>query len=158
MTYKYHQPHNDVWLEIEQELIQQCYLEVYEYFPKEFGGIFLGEVNDNYAKITKIITPGKFENSKSYFKRYSKELNSHIANIHSDSDGNIIYLGEWHSHPLNSPIPSQKDLDAMIEISLSSRVSIQTPILLIISYTETGVFTPRFYLTYNKKLFPYEED
>lgn len=156
MTYNYYQPHLNIHLQIDKELLQKTFDVVYKYFPKEFGGIFLGKVTDQTAEITNILTPTKFDNSETEFKRYSEDLNDKIADAYKESNGNIIFLGEWHSHPLNAPVPSSTDYEAMNKLATHPNISLKTPILLIISYTKAKVFSPRFYIFFNEKLYPYQ--
>lgn len=158
MTYNYYQPHLNIHLKIEKRLLQKTFDAVYKYFPKEFGGIFLGEVTEKTAEVTTILTPTKFDNSETKFKRYSEDLNDKIAEAYEKNNGRIIFLGEWHSHPLNAPVPSSTDYEAMYKLSTHPNISLKTPILLIISYTETKVFSPRFYILFNEKLYPYQRN
>lgn len=159
MTYNFHQPHLNISLIIKRKLLQKTFEQVYSHYPNEFGGIFLGKINSlsSTAEITDILVPTKYDNSKSGFKRYSESLNKKIAQKYNESNKSIHYLGEWHSHPLNSPIPSNKDYSAMVNLSSTTTIALKTPVLLIISYTIQQVFSPRFYIMYNKKFYNYEQ-
>lgn len=159
MTYKFYQPHLKIKLKISAELLTKTYEIVYEHYPKEFGGIFLGKIDtkNSCATITDILIPDTYDNSESEFKRYSKGLNKMIEKAHNNSNGAILYLGEWHSHPLNTPIPSKTDYDAMVNLSTHPTINLKTPILLIISYSPSKVFSPRFYIMHEEKFYSYNQ-
>lgn len=157
MTYIFYQPHLKVELKISAELLTKTFEIVWQHFPEEFGGIFLGSIDteNSCATISDIVTPDTYDISKSSFKRYSKSLNKIIEKAYSKSDGEIIYLGEWHSHPLHLPLPSKTDHDSMVNLSNQRTIKLKTPILLIISYNACEVFSPRFYIMHEKRFYSY---
>ncbi len=76
----------------------------------ESGGILLGYLIGDNIHISKVTIPNKFDKSS----RYTFERNKDAAQIVVDhefinSNGMIIYLGEWHTHPEDHPTPSGQD-------------------------------------------------
>ncbi len=67
------------------------------------------------------------------------------------------YIGEWHSHPNGSTHFSHTDLNAMRQIESCETVTINNPVLLILSIGENGVNDYAFYLYSNGDLFKYEK-
>lgn len=88
---------------------------------KEYGGILLGRVSDNGSVFIDIATiPNKLDISKSLsFLRNSKSSQVIIERLWKKSNGVINYLGEWHTHPFSSNIPSIYD-KLMLNDSLST--------------------------------------
>jgi integrative and conjugative element protein (TIGR02256 family) len=130
--------------------------QVIKHYPKECGGIFVGKIiNDNEALIEKMMVPRKFYSTRVFFLRVTGFLNKWLERVFNQSQGELYYLGEWHSHPDAAPIPSWKDLDSMEKIAKNPDKRIQTPLLLIVGFNSRS-FSEKFYLYTNQKLVPYE--
>lgn len=54
----------------------------------------------------------------------------------NESNGEIIYLGEWHTHYEDVPIPSQRDLTMIKNQLKTSKMEIDFLLLLIIGQKE----------------------
>ncbi|RZL45513.1 MAG: hypothetical protein EOP00_17290, partial [Pedobacter sp.] len=89
-------------------IIHEAPLEILRKFTQskphqpESGGIILGKVYDNHIEIVKLSVPTSLDKSS----RYNFERNKISAQIIIDyeflnSHGQVIYLGEWHTHPEN---------------------------------------------------------
>ena len=65
------------------------------------------------------------------------------------------YVGEWHTHPNNLPIPSNTDIKAINAITNHKEVSIKNPVMLIIGYIKTKIELG-FYVQFKNKLYRYE--
>jgi integrative and conjugative element protein (TIGR02256 family) len=76
----------------------------------ESGGILLGLRRGAHLEVTNATVPTQFDKqSKFHFERDSK-VHSHIATeMWRKSGGHITYIGEWHTHPENDPVPSSID-------------------------------------------------
>ncbi|CAN0246100.1 unnamed protein product [Chrysoparadoxa australica] len=157
MIFEYYQPYLDISLKIKKDILHNIYQILEQHSPNEFGGIFLGKVDtkNSAAEITQVLIPEKYEQTETSFKRYSDDLNNKIEDIFK-KDTSIKFLGEWHSHPFNSPIPSETDYLAMLKLSEQESISLKTPILLIVSFNKNMSFSPRFYIMYKNKFYPYE--
>ncbi len=76
----------------------------------EAGGIILGQVKNKYILVSKATTPC-FNDISS---RFSFIRDCSLAQLIVDyefynNNGHVIYLGEWHTHPENTPSPSSQD-------------------------------------------------
>ncbi len=81
------------------------------YKKHESGGILIGQIVNDNLEIHKVSIPNKFDKSS----RRSFERDKDAAQVIIDfefcnSNGTYIYLGEWHTHYENKPIPSSKDI------------------------------------------------
>ncbi len=88
-------------------------IESFKQFKKtdpESGGILIGQIKEAEVYIMKATTPNKFDKAS----RYSFECNKDAAQVIIDfefinSGKKSIYIGEWHTHPENTPTPSTTD-------------------------------------------------
>lgn len=150
-------PNENLYLTIENNLIEEISDIVKKYYPKEFGGVFLGEYSSNMdtVHINEVITPRKFHNSRFLFIRYPKFINKKIKEAFDKSHGQNIYIGEWHSHPNGTTNPSPVDISTIKNISTNKKVNINSPIMSILTYDGFEIqYT--FYLIFKLKLFKYE--
>lgn len=80
--------------------------------PNETGGVLLGSF-DYYNKICYIIenisSPDDSIESPNSYIRGSKGLLQKITKIQKITVDNMVYVGEWHSHPSNDTSPSEDD-------------------------------------------------
>ncbi|MTI47822.1 MAG: hypothetical protein FH761_08275 [Firmicutes bacterium] len=75
----------------------------------ESGGILLGKVRNDYSEliITDISEPCiKDKSGRCYFIRNKENAQMIINKEWEKSNGEINYLGEWHTHPEINPNPS----------------------------------------------------
>jgi [CysO sulfur-carrier protein]-S-L-cysteine hydrolase len=126
------------------------------FYPNEFGGFLIGHYNANFThlRITDTILPTNFISSKFSFQRKIDGIKEKLNNFYSQ-EPQKIYIGEWHTHPDNSSIPSAKDITAMNIISSSPDSNLANPILLIIGYSKDRL-EYGFYVFYNSKMYKYE--
>ncbi len=137
------------------EVFDQIKLKVAKYYPSECGGIFVGRITDDgTACIEQMMMPQEFKSNRIWFLRVADFLNKWLLQIFRNNNGEVIYLGEWHSHPNAPPIPSGTDFHSMLKISTNDNIRIETPILLIVGFNGNEYYEC-FYLLYNKKLIAY---
>ncbi len=129
--------------------------ELKKYYPNEFGGVFIGFKNENVIFISDVLIPDKFEIGKTIFVRHPGSLNDQLVSIFEKSNGKIIYIGEWHSHPDSPAKPSTTDNIAIAEIAANKTINNDSPIMMIAEVSERN-FHPEFYIYKNKKLYNYE--
>ena len=102
---------------------------------QEIGGVLMGEhISEAEFRIVDL-TIQKQLGSTAFFVRLVagviKSLNGFFkrTGYHYKK---FNYLGEWHSHPLFSPVPSQKDIQSMQEIVTDSNTGANFAVLLIV--------------------------
>lgn len=78
----------------------------------ESGGIILGLVHeDDNIYISKVSEPNTSDKASLYgFERDKRAAQIIVDSEFYESDGTIIYLGEWHTHPEPDPSPSSADI------------------------------------------------
>ena len=83
----------------------------------EAGGILIGYyIQNNSFSITDITTPTLYDKSSRFnFIRNIKSVQSTLKRLFKKSGGKKIYLGEWHTHPENTPTPSGLDNKSIID-------------------------------------------
>lgn len=101
---------------------------------KEAGGILLGKVIKNeYIIIEAITEPSKVDRSSFFtFIRNKKQAQNSINQYWEQSYGEIIYLGEWHTHNENIPNPSLEDTKTMKNLFITSKLEINFLFIVII--------------------------
>jgi integrative and conjugative element protein (TIGR02256 family) len=107
--------------------------------PSETGGIFIGEYSAAHdcAIVTGVTAaPPDSRSGRTWFVRGVRGLQKMINRYWQRE--RRYYLGEWHFHPLGSPIPSRTDIDQMKEIACSEQYHCPEPVLLIISGDPVG--------------------
>ncbi|NQY08208.1 MAG: Mov34/MPN/PAD-1 family protein, partial [Flavobacteriales bacterium] len=128
------------------------------YYPKEFGGIFLGQSSKKGQRIviSEMVVPVEFDSKTDRFTRYPSSLNKKIAEVYKSSEGRINYVGEWHTHPNGKTDYSKKDLKTMNEISLDSDVKTKKPLLLIVGVTKR-IYQSSMYVFHDEELHKFKE-
>lgn len=99
----------------------------------EKGGVLLGCVYDNFIEINRISVPTFMDKSSKFsFIRDKKSAQIIIDYEFINSEGKIIYLGEWHTHPENFPSPSDQDKKMIKEQFKKNSLNVNFIIMLII--------------------------
>jgi integrative and conjugative element protein (TIGR02256 family) len=81
-------------------------------WSREAGGVLLGRmrVQGEDVDVTEITTPGpRDRRSRFRFFRAQEPAQSVVKDAWERSDGQVNYLGEWHTHPQDDPEPSSHD-------------------------------------------------
>ena len=109
----------------------------------ESGGIVFGQVKENYIYISKATTPSRHDSSSRF--NFIRDYN--VAQIIVDyefynKNGHLIYLGEWHTHPEDTPKPSTQDIMMIKEQYTSNKLNEKYLLLIIIGINSTylGMF------------------
>jgi len=77
----------------------------------ESGGIITGKIHQNLIDILNCSEPTFLDQRSKYnFNRSYKSAQKYINKKFNESKGEEIYLGEWHTHPEDIPIPSNTDI------------------------------------------------
>ncbi len=157
MIHQYKEPITKLSLLIDEKFVVKIASLATEYYPREIGGFFIGKyIEDNKtAIITDIRTPAKFTNGITHFYRDTHDLNKYLLELQK-SNTELLYLGEWHSHPNGVAIPSNIDRNMMLKIAGDSNSKIQNPILGIISIIRKQSDI-EFYVVHNGEILKYEK-
>jgi integrative and conjugative element protein (TIGR02256 family) len=146
----------DLNIEIAESLIEKIRQIGLKHYPKEFGGIFIG----NYSQDKKTVLledtllPKKYKSSKYSFERGSAGLKEKLLNLYNQEKPQL-YVGEWHTHPDSSVTPSITDVAALNEIVQHDEVNICNPIMLIVGLTVKKIELG-FYVYFKNKIYKYE--
>ncbi|WP_179319962.1 ThiF family adenylyltransferase [Winogradskyella helgolandensis] len=142
-------------IHISKSVLKRIEEETKFHYPKEFGGVFIGYKSDLHFIITDILIPDHYKNGQTIFIREPGTLNERLSEIHKMTNGEIEYLGEWHSHPNGPTTPSRTDINAMQEIAKDKNINIDKP-LLMIAEVDNISFGKDLYIYDNKNLKKYE--
>lgn len=99
---------------------------------RETGGILIGRYSDDLCLARIEVITGEPFGSRASWNWFTRGSLGLKRLLRRQWRSGLHYLGEWHSHPLPDPTPSQTDLVAMIEIAKDPRFSCSMPILLIV--------------------------
>ncbi|WP_161511946.1 Mov34/MPN/PAD-1 family protein [Acinetobacter pittii] len=76
----------------------------------ESCGIIIGEIREKSLTVIDISTPAHDDiRTRVSFHRKSSHHQLYLNKIHEISDGQLQYIGEWHTHPEPTPTPSFAD-------------------------------------------------
>lgn len=76
----------------------------------EAGGLLLGTVHGSSLAVTEATVPTIWDKRLQYFFERMPFGHSSIAQARWLSSGGMVrYVGEWHTHPQDSPCPSELD-------------------------------------------------
>ncbi|MDJ1478858.1 ThiF family adenylyltransferase [Cytophagaceae bacterium YF14B1] len=106
--------------------------------PKiETGGVLAGYINENGdIIITTASGPGPNSvRTATEFKKDIKFCQEFLEELFLSSDRKIIYVGEWHSHPIENNKPSGTDIKSLTEIAIQKEYLTDMPVMLIFSNT-----------------------
>lgn len=155
--YNEYKNEDDLRIILPEKIFDSIKKNIIKYYPNECGGVFVGQINNKTAVIEKMMMPKRFKSTPFFFSRIADLINKWLERVFNQSNGNTIYLGEWHSHPNGMPYPSSTDSKSMKKISLNPDVRIKTPILLIVGYNKKE-FNERFFIYSRNNLVSYEKE
>lgn len=98
----------------------------------EKGGIVLGKIQDNNIIINRLSVPTELDKSSRYnFERHRLSAQIIIDYEFHNSNKQVTYLGEWHTHPEDNPSPSKTDLKMIQQQILSNIIHTDFLVLMI---------------------------
>lgn len=108
----------------------------------ESGGVLFGKVYNDVIIIDQISEPSNEDKSgRYYFYRNVKKAQRIAEKVWQESNGERIYLGEWHTHPENVPTPSRDDEKLIENMLLYSRLEIDFLFMIIIGRVSPYIAT-----------------
>ncbi|EPB0848151.1 Mov34/MPN/PAD-1 family protein [Yersinia enterocolitica] len=106
----------------------QSYRQMY-YGSTEAGGVLIGERRGQHIVVTDISVPGPGDiRSRNRFERKGDHHQQKVYELFKQSDGFLVYLGEWHTHPEDFPQPSYTDIKSW----LTGLIATEPMVLLIV--------------------------
>jgi integrative and conjugative element protein (TIGR02256 family) len=106
-------------------------------FPNETGGILLGTRKGDIVRITAVSDSGPdAEESPSGFLRDGAHSQRVLDGARDASQGAVVYVGEWHSHPKHEASPSVTDVEALTDIAQDAAFNTPWPVMLIVGLAE----------------------
>lgn len=97
----------------------------------ESGGVLLGTVHERGLLVTVATTPTRLDRQLRYlFERLPFGHRAVAERMWRHSAGTTRYIGEWHTHPQDIPVPSGIDLDEWCK--LAKKRADKRPLLAVI--------------------------
>ena len=96
-------------------VLKESVLRTFEMYKQtgrkhERGGIVLGKVKKNKIVLTRASIPTGYDwGNRTSFVRHKMSGQLFTDYEFLNSNGKVIYLGEWHTHPEDHPTPSSTD-------------------------------------------------
>jgi integrative and conjugative element protein (TIGR02256 family) len=121
-----------VWLS--KNVMQRTCRYARELSPLENGGIILGWRSDEDLVIVDLRGPGPhaLHGRHCFIPDHDWQV-AEIDRAFEASEGNLDYLGDWHSHP--DSVAAMSDLDSETLLRIARRVS--SPLMLIVAGSGT---------------------
>ena len=118
-----------------QEILERLQRELRRGGRREIGGLLMGEhVTDNVFRVVDL-TVQRSGGTVSCFVRDPADHQSQLDAFferHGQEFRRFNYLGEWHSHPLFKPQPSETDVTTMRSIVNDAAVGANFLVLMIV--------------------------
>lgn len=129
-------------LVLPSHLVERLKSELRRAESREIGGVLVAEHTGSATFRLADLSVQRCGGSRAHFVRdpaHSKAfLDEFFARTGNDYQ-KFNYVGEWHSHPLFEPVPSQKDLASMKEIVEDPNVGVNFAVLMIVSLANRSV-------------------
>jgi len=120
------------------EFTPQVYQEMQAYRQTrpedhEAGGVLLGRVYPSRTVVQRVSVPGEGDKAgRFFFDRSVRRAQAIVNEAWNESNGELVYLGEWHTHPEGFPRPSGTDLALIHNMLRDSRMEIDRLYLTIV--------------------------
>ena len=90
---------------------------------KETGGVLMGyKANRDVWVISTLMHPSPSNKcGRTWLQRDLAAAQEFVNRVHRQSNGQLTYLGEWHTHPEKEPRPSMADFGMLGDILTASR-------------------------------------
>ena len=124
----------DVIIDLSPQVCHTIYKFVQQGSLPESGGILLGKYlpSEKMYFITEATPPSFWDKwGSSFFVRQKHSAQRIINKRWKDSNGQINYLGEWHTHGCNVPVPSETDR-SLVRTVYSDKSNVWPNIIMII--------------------------
>lgn len=107
--------------------------EADEYAPCETGGMLIGYASGTALVITQTVMGGpKAVRKRTRFEPDGVWQQRELERIYRYSGQIETYLGDWHSHPSGTPVPSRLDKKTAIRVARRRAARCKHPVTLIL--------------------------
>jgi integrative and conjugative element protein (TIGR02256 family) len=107
-----------------------------ERLPTETGGVLIGNVDHDRKSVYLMLalpSPPDSDEWPCHYIRGCEELRKHVDDIRNRTADNLIYVGEWHSHPNGcATLPSADDQKVFAWIAEHTLAEGVPPVMLIV--------------------------
>lgn len=97
----------------------------------ETGGPLIGYIADAGCVVVRAVAVPAATRRRASFQPSHAAVDDIIAREHHRSDGQLRYVGSWHSHPSGSAVPSSTDRSTAKNIANQPEVDLARPLQLI---------------------------
>jgi len=129
-------------LRVPREVVGRMLADCAASAPVETGGILVGRYSEDcrMAEVTGTSRgPSDRGGARASFLRGVKRLLAWLRELWVRRAD--YYLGEWHSHPGASPVPSRRDVKTMLDIAKSKPCNCPEAVLLVVGGGEHSQWT-----------------
>lgn len=115
-------------------VVERLYLLAAAAAPEETGGLLLGYTSPDGAQVVRdVIGPGpQASHAHTTFDPDHAWQTAELQRRYLESDGELGYLGDWHSHPHAAGTPSWRDLGTMRLIARTEEARAPRPLMGIV--------------------------
>ena len=120
---------------IPQQGLAEMMSEADQRAPFETGGVLLGywAASRDAAVVEFVVGPGpRAVHRRANFTPDCEHQEREIARLYSEADGNLQYLGDWHTHPNGPAALSNKDLSTLRRIARYRAARAPHPVMLLL--------------------------
>jgi integrative and conjugative element protein (TIGR02256 family) len=95
---------------VDKEALDNLHAEAAKWRFRETGGALLGWSEGDQFVVAKVLGPGpKARHGCRFFEPDATWQQGEGERIYRESGRRVAYIGEWHTHPLGAPTPSELD-------------------------------------------------
>jgi integrative and conjugative element protein (TIGR02256 family) len=119
---------------IENKALDKMRAEGMKHFPLETGGCLMGyrDINGDMV-IVDIVGPGPDADHQAYeFAGNTKWQDDEVKRIFDAHDGDVTYIGDWHTHPNQNTLLSEKDIKCLDVIATTKEAYCPKPLMLVL--------------------------
>lgn len=103
-------------------------------FQNERGGILFARFDDSVTRVCLAQGPFKSDLMKAFQFRANKKRAQ--KDIDNKFEQGLHYIGEWHTHPQKTPLPSSDDKAAIVDCFNKSTHELENLILVIVGQND----------------------
>jgi integrative and conjugative element protein (TIGR02256 family) len=128
----------DIVVRLSDETLET--MDKYRHAKVEAGGILLGRVFESHVLVEVATEPTRADRRGRFsFTRSRDSAQQRVNGAWNTSDGELIYLGEWHSHPEDAAKPSGRDQEMIANNLREAKMEIEFLLLVVVGRQEDWV-------------------